>query len=146
MVHPRTAAILSLTAALALLAGCEAQPRSGQGDSDGSQTVPPRPSPDPLHTPAPRPRASKPDLARIKYDTANQVLTLYELPDRSARWMLATPANPGGVPVDREYQFPPSMAFDLEQVAVFYTVPDRLPSPTVTLREIVDGRGGQARR
>ena len=142
----RTALLLLLAALLASGTGCEAQPRTAAIESDGGPTVPPRPSPDPLHTPAPRAQAPKPDLARMKYDPAGQVLTLYELPDRSARWMLATPAVPAGVPVDREYQFPPSMAFDLEQVAVFYTVPNRLPSPTVTLREILDGGGLHARQ
>jgi hypothetical protein len=63
---------------------------------------------------------------------------VYDLPDRQARWMLTLPTAPMGVPVDREYQFPPGMELDLDEVSVFYTVPNSRPSQAVSLREILD--------
>ncbi len=120
--------------------GCDAQPR---GTSTDARTVPTAATP--AHT-GPEaavvnaPQAQKPDLTRLDYDPGTRTLTVYELPERSARWMLTTPTAPTGVPVDREYQFPPNMDLDLDQVAVYYTVPNRRPSPTVSLREILDAR------
>jgi hypothetical protein len=35
---------------------------------------------------------------------------------------------------------------DLDQTAVYYTVPNRRPSPTVSLREIIDARDARALR
>ena len=35
---------------------------------------------------------------------------------------------------------------DLDQVTVYYTVPNRRPSPTVSLREILESRGAQVLR
>lgn len=121
--------------------GCDARPQEPTPDIHppaNPAAVPPRPGPDPLHTPAPRPQAAKPDLNKIHYDTGTRTLFVYELPDRSARWMLSTPSAPMGLPIDREYQFPMGMELDLDTVSLFYTVSNSRPSPAVSLREILE--------
>ena len=141
----------SLTAPLAaagLLTGCDAQPRE---TAEEPRTVATAPAPAAAPVPARPPvgsqaQASKPDLDRLGFDPGNRKLTLYPLTDRSARWMLATPTAPTGVPVDREYEFPSELALDLDRVAVFYTVANRRPSPTVSLREILESRNARVLR
>ncbi len=81
----------------------------------------------------------KPDLARLRFDPTTRTLELYQLDGKDARWMLVTPADPRGVPVDRLYQFPTTMDLDLDRVGVFYILAGRT-SPSVTLREILDSR------
>ena len=108
----------------------------------------PRPAADDSRSPADAappatPRATRPDVTRLAYHADKRTLTLYPLAEQSGRWMLAVPGRPRGVPVDGEYEFPPSMDFDLDQVRVFYTVADRRPSPAVTLREILDAHDGR---
>jgi len=121
--------------------GCDARPQESTPEVHPPQdpaSVPPRPGPDPLHTPAPRSQAAKPDLSKITYNTSNRTLSVYELPDRSARWMLSTPGAPMGLPIDGGYQFPMGMELDLDSVSLFYTVPNSRPSPAVSLREILE--------
>ncbi len=121
--------------------GCDARPQEATPEVHPPAepaSVPPRPGPDPLHTPAPRPQATRPDLGKINYDAGTRTLSVYELPDRSARWMLATPNAPMGLPIDRDYQFPMGMELDLDSVSLFYTVPNSRPSLPVSLREILD--------
>ena len=47
-----------------------------------------------------------------------------------------TPDHPDGTPVSGTVAVPD----EPDTVGVFYTVPDRRPSPRVTLREIADAR------
>ncbi|HVK16513.1 MAG TPA: hypothetical protein VM533_06160 [Fimbriiglobus sp.] len=132
--------VLVASAAWAAASGCDAQPRA---TSSEARTVPTAVAParhGDDYVLAPAPQAHKPDLARLGFDPSTRTLTLYELTDTSARWMLASPATPAGVPLEREYKFPPEVDLDLDRVAVFYTVPNRRPSPTVSLREIIDAR------
>lgn len=133
----------------ALVVGCDASPRDPSTERNVSSTIsasaPPRPGPDPLHTPAPRPQPPRPDLARLSFDASARRLRLYDLPEPSARWMITLPSSPMGVPVDREYQFPPGMDLDVDSVAVFYTMPNNRPSPAVSLREIAE-MGARASR
>src|SRR5690242_2712357 len=133
-------ALLAAAAAGMAATGCDAQPRGTATEVHTAPTAatPARPGPEFVLAPAPQPQ--KPDLTRLGFDPSSRTLTLYELPDRSARWMLVSPAAPAGVPVDREYKFPPEVDLDLDQTTVFYTVPNRRPSPTVSLREIIDAR------
>jgi hypothetical protein len=133
--------VLAASAAWAAASGCDAQPRA---TSTEVRTVPTRSGDEFVRAPAPQP--NKPDLTRLGFDPSTRTLTLYELPEQSSRWMLASPATPAGVPVDREYKFPPEADLDLDRVAVFYTVPNRRPSPTVSLREIIDAREARVLR
>ena len=138
--------ILAASAAWAAASGCDAQPRATSTEVRTVPTAaaPTRPGDEFVRAPAPQPH--KPDLTRLGFDPSTRTLTLYELPEQSGRWMLTSPAAPVGVPVDREYKFPPEANLDLDRVAVFYTVPNRRPSPTVSLREIIDAREARVLR
>jgi hypothetical protein len=140
MFRARTSRLLPVVLAASALAGCDAPPRGSGGEARSTAADPHRPTPNPFDE-APRPQAPKPDLALLSYDPGNRKLTLYPLPNRSARWMISLPTAQAGVPVDREYEFPPGLDLDLNLVAVYYTVPNRRPSPAVSLREILEARG-----
>ena len=146
MVRARMARlVLAASAAWAAASGCDAQPRAASTEAHTLPTVSTaRPGDEFVR--ALSPQAHKPDLTRLGFDPSTRTLTLYELPEQSSRWMLASPATPAGVPVDREYKFPPEADLDLDRVAVFYTVPNRRPSPTVSLREIIDAREARVLR
>ena len=148
MFDSRTARLFALVSPVLWLAtvGCEAQQRDSAEVEPAPAAVPTRPPSDSLHPPAPRTQPVKPDLTRMTYDPANRTLTLYELPDRSAKWVVSLPMERKEVPVDAQYQFPPGVDFDPDQVTVFFTVPNRLPSPAVTLREIQDAGATRAQR
>ncbi len=140
MTPARTARLLLLLA-LPAGAGCGTTPPPTE-DAPAAAVAPADapPPPDPVS----KPRSARPDPAQLGYAPARRVLTLYALPHPSARWMVALPGRPRGVPVDGEYEFPPTVAFDLDQVGVFYTVAGASPSPPVTLQEIIDAQGGRA--
>jgi len=125
--------------------GCDARPKESTAEVRPTveTAAAPRPGADPLNIPVPRAQPTKPDIAKITYDRGNRKLAVYDLPDPSARWMLTTPTVPMGLPIEREYQFPPGMELDLDSVSIFYTVPNCRPSPTVSLREILDSRSRQ---
>lgn len=128
------------TFALAL-AGCEASPRGSTADTRGPEALAVRAQPEsPALTPTQQ-QSAKPDVARLGYDAARRTLRVYELPERSARWMLTLPGSPMGVPVDGEYEFPANVECDLDQVVLFYTLPNHRPSPGVSLREIAEATG-----
>jgi hypothetical protein len=139
-------AILAASAVWLTAPGCDAQPRGTTTDTRTVPTAanPARPGDEFVLAPAPQPL--KPDLTRLGFDPSTRTLTLYELPEQSSRWMLASPAAPTGVPVEREYKFPPDVDLDLDRVAVFYTVANSRPSPTVSLREIIDAREARVLR
>jgi hypothetical protein len=120
---------------LVALAGCDA----------ARPVVPTPATPGDPAAPAPqpgRPAAEKPDLARLGFDPPTRTLRLYDLPDRGGRWLLATPDRPDGTPVSGTVRLPADL--DVDAASVFYTVPDRRPSPRVTLREVADAQGVQA--
>src|SRR5262249_22813169 len=129
-----------------LAAGCDA-PREPAGEirTPTASADTPHPAPEPI-APATRAQAPKPEVGRITFDPTTRRLTLYELSDRSARWMIVSAAAATPVPVDREHDFPPGMDIDLEHTTVFYTIPNRRPSPAVSLREILDAQHTQALR
>jgi hypothetical protein len=139
-------AALAASVAWAAASGCDAQPRATSTElrSVPTTATPTRPGDEFVRAPAPQP--SKPDLTRLGFDLSTRTLTLYELPEQSGRWMLASPAAPAGVPVEREYKFPPEADLDLDRVTVYYTVANRRPSPTVSLREIIDAREARVLR
>ena len=116
---------------LAGLTGCDTAPPAVP-----TPAVPAEPPAAPTPQPG-RPTADKPDLLRLGYDPAARTLTLYDLPDRGGRWVLVTPDHPTGTPVSGTHAFADDPA-DPDRVSVYYTVPDRRPSPPVTLREIAD--------
>ena len=123
--------------ALALV-GCDASPRGSTADTRGPDVLAVRAQPESPALPPTQQESAKPDVARLGYDAARRTLRVYELPERSARWMLTLPGSPMGVPVDGEYEFPANVECDLDQVVLFYTLPNRRPSPGVSLREIVE--------
>jgi len=126
--------------ALALV-GCDASPRGSTADTRGQEAPPLRALPESPDVSPTRQESARPDVARLGYDAARRTLTVYELPERSARWMLTLPGAPMGVPVDGEYEFPATVDCDLDQVVLFYTLPNHRPSPGVSLREIVETAG-----
>jgi hypothetical protein len=134
------------TAAGLAACGCDAQPRAGTPDSRTASTETSTVRPGSEFALAPALQPQKPDLSRLEFELSTRKLTLYDLPDRASRWMLASPDAPGGVPVDREFQFPPEVDLDLDQIAVYYTVPNRRPSPSVSLREILDAHASRLLR
>jgi hypothetical protein len=119
------------TLALALfLAGCTG-PREPVAATDRGEPAADRPPQDPKST------LARPDPALMHYDPASRTLTLYDLPDRDAQWMVATPENPLGEPVGAIHAFPDEV--DVDRTAVFYTTTGGRPSPRVTLREVLTG-------
>ena len=125
--------------------GCEAQPHASTVDSRSTEPLISRTSPDQFQGPTQQ-QPEKPDLTRLAYNADKRKLTLYDLPERSGRWMLMIPGKPMGIPVESEYEFPAGLECDVEQITVFYTVPNRRPSPSVTLREIQESGDVKVRR
>ncbi|OWK38457.1 hypothetical protein [Fimbriiglobus ruber] len=139
------AGLATIAVAAASATGCDAPPRGAVTETATTEARPPSPLAATNQTaPISRPAAPKPDITLMAYDPVNRTLTLYELPDRSSRWMLATTSVPTGVPVEREHQFPQDMDLDLDQTTVFYTVPNNRPSPAVPIREILEAGGQRA--
>ena len=93
---------------------------------------------EPAPTVSPHPQSPKPDATRLRYDVASRTLEVYEPPIPGGRWMLTTPKEPRGVPLEGLYQFPPMV--NLDQFAVFYTGMNGKSSQPVSLREIVEAR------
>lgn len=144
----RHSRVLLVAVAVWWAGGCDTSQRQPADTSPSSIVSPdsPHPTPDPI-PPATLAQAPKPDLGRLAYDPSQRKLTLYALPTPSARWMILVPPATAAVPVvDSEYEFPAMMSFDPNQVTVFYTVPNRRPSPSVTLREIVDAASARVQR
>lgn len=135
-----------VVAAAVAAAGCDASPRGGAVADADSQLVSPTARTEPPHGPGRRDQPSAPDVTRLSFDPSTRTLRLYDLPEKSARWMLKLPAAPGGVPVDGAYQFPMDADLDPAGVAVYYTLPNRRPSPGVSLQEVMDTHGVRARR
>ncbi len=101
------------------------------------RTDPPTVTPDPEPADA-RVRAPKPDMTRLNFDESTQVLQLYDLPENGACWMVALPAEPGGVPTQGDYKF--SKRADPKTVSVYYTLLKGGLSNPVSLQEIVDSK------
>ena len=120
------------------LAGCESAPPAVP-----TPATPAAPTAGPPAQPG-RLTADKPDLLQLHYDAPAGTLTLYALPDRGGRWLLVTADHPDGTPVSGVVRLPADV--DAERAGVFYTVPDRRPSPRVSLREIADARALHAAR
>lgn len=152
MATTRTARLATLFAVTTVtaLAGCEAAPRGPTPESLAPEAPAIRPPADALaETPTPpatRQESAKPDLQRLEYDANRRVLRVYPLAERTASWMLVLPGAPMGVPFEGEYEFPAAPGWDLDQVHLFTTMPNRRPSPSVTLREILDAGGASVRR
>lgn len=121
-----------------LLAGCEASPRGSTADTRGPDVLAVRAQPESPALSPTQQESAKPDVSRLGYDAARRTLRVYELPEKAARWLLALPGSPMGVPVDGEYEFPANVECDLDQVVLFYTLPNHRPSPGVSLREIAE--------
>ena len=120
------------------LVGCEASPRGAPAAGHAPEPLAIRTPPDSPAAPVTQRESAKPDVTRLTYDAARRTLRVYELAEPSARWLLTLPGAPMGVPVDGEYEFPATVDCDLDQVVLFYTVPNHRPSPGVSLREIVE--------
>ena len=127
-------------------AGCDAQPREAAVADADPQLASPTARAEPVRTADRRDQPPAPDVTRLSFDPSTRTLRLYDLPEKSARWMLKLPAAPSGVPVDGAYQFPMGMDFDPTDVAVYYTLPNRRPSPGVSLQEVMDAHGVRALR
>jgi hypothetical protein len=112
-------------------AGCDSQPTAQVGDTPSTKI--------PVQEPNDaRVRAPKPDTTRLAFDETTQVLSLYDLPENGACWMVALPAEPRGVPVQGDFRF--SKPADPKTVSVFYTLPQGGMSNPVSLQEIVDAK------
>src|SRR4051812_2748308 len=103
----------------AALAGCNSQPQSNS--TERAHTDPRVESQATGRTPNPRVRADRPEVSMVKFDETSSTLSLYELPEKGARWMVSTPTEPNGVPVPRVYKFKGKL--DPRQVSLFFTVP-----------------------
>jgi hypothetical protein len=124
----------------AALSGCNSQPQSNatdRGHADAHADSQPTGS-----TPNPRVRLERPSVSMVKYDADSATISLYELPDQGARWMVSTPTEPNGVPVPRVYKFKGKL--DPRQVSLFFTVPSGGVSGHVSLQEILDAQKGAA--
>lgn len=82
----------------------------------------------------PKSTLPRPDAVLIRYDSDSRTLTLYDLPNRDATWMLATNRNLKGEPVPMIYWFGDEV--DPSTIAVFYTTSTGQQSPRITLEEI----------
>ena len=133
-----TPRLLLFSAAALALAGCETSPRGTTADTRGPEVLALRVPPDAPALSPTQQESAKPDVTRLGYDAVRRTLRVYELPEKAARWVLTVPGAPMGVPVDGEYEFPANIDCDLDQVVLFYTVPNHRPSPGVSLREIVE--------
>ena len=120
------------------LAGCEASPRGAPADGHAPDALAVRTSPEPPAGPDAQPESARPDVTRLGYDPARRTLSVYELDDPAARWVLTLPGAPMGVPVDGEYEFPATVDCDSDTIALFTTRPRHRPSPGVSLREIAE--------
>lgn len=140
MTRLRMRSLLALILGLLPLAGCDTPARTASSPTASEGLV------DTGQPPGTPPRPPKPDLARLDYDVASRRLVLYTLEDRGARWMLVTVTSPSGIPIDEDYEFPLSNDPDLDQVAIFYTLPNHRPSQAVSLREIVEAHAIRALR
>ena len=120
------------------LIGCEASPRGAPADGHPPDALAVRTPPEPPAGPDAHAESAAPDVSRLGYDAARRTLRVYELPDPAARWVLTLPGSPMGVPVDGEYEFPATVAGDLDSIVLFTTLPSRRPSSGVTLREIAE--------
>ncbi len=121
-----------------ILAGCEASPRGAPADGHAPEALAIRTPPEPPAGPDAQAESAKPDVSRLDYDPDRRTLRVYELADPAARWVLTLPGAPRGVPVDGEYEFPATVAGDLDSIVLFTTLPSHRPSPGVTLREIAE--------
>ncbi|MGL6097083.1 MAG: hypothetical protein ACRC7O_14965 [Fimbriiglobus sp.] len=121
---------------LVALTGCDGPPRAA---TTTPTTAPARAAAklDPAPTAIPRPGPPKPDATRLRYDAASRTLEVYSPPVPGGRWMLTTPHEPRGIPLDGPYQFPPTVNPDI--TAVFY-VANGKPSEPVSLREILEAK------
>ena len=121
---------IGLLFGVAAAVGCDGRPHAMPAPSPSTSRLAP--------TAIPNPGTPKPDANRIRYDAATRTLEVGDPPVPGGRWMLGTPAEPRGVPVERVYQFPPSV--DLDKVTVFYTAANGRPSSPVGLREVIAAR------
>jgi hypothetical protein len=122
------------------LIGCNSQPASdplernhADAHADSQPTG---------RTPNPRVRVGRPEVTMVKFDEATGKLSLYELPEQGARWMVSTPNEPNGVPVPRVYQLKGKL--DPRHVSVFFTVPSGGVSGQLSLQEILESQKGAA--
>jgi len=121
---------------IAGVSGCNSEPQSNatdRGHADAHSESQPS-----GRTPNPRVRVGRPEVSMVKYDQVTGKLSLYELQENGARWMVSTPNEPNGVPVPRVYQFKGKL--DPRQVSVFFTVPSGGVSGQLTLQEILDAQ------
>jgi hypothetical protein len=132
------AALIPSAAGMIFLAGCgDGSSRQPAGpvsaDAEKADSDRPKSPADPTTVKVPRP-----DPGLIGYDADTRTLVLYDLPDSASKWMLHLPEQPKGVPVNPVHQFMTDV--DVDRVAVFYTTAAGLPSPRVTLREVLAAR------
>jgi hypothetical protein len=130
--------IPGMTMLMIVVIGCDAQPRETAVINEDPMAAVPTARGEIPQMSATKGEPPMPDLTRMHFDLSRRSLDLYELPDRSARWMLASPMSPKGVPIGLNYQFPMEVEFDLSQVAVFYVVKNHRPSSAVSLEQIVE--------
>lgn len=143
MTPPRTWVIAA--AGLLVTTGCDGSSRQPAAAAKADADKAAKDDADRPRLPAdPTTKLPRPDPALIGYDPDTRTLVLYALPDPSAKWMLHVPDQPKGVPVTAVHQFMEEI--DPDRVAVFYTTAAGLPSPRVTLREVLSARDSRVQR
>jgi hypothetical protein len=125
---------------LVALAGCNSQPPSESAERNHADAH--AESQPTGRTPNPRVRVGRPEVTMVKFDETTGKLSLYELPEQGARWMVSTPSEPNGVPVPRVYQIKGKL--DPRHVSVFFTVPSGGVSGHLSLEEILVAQKGAA--
>ncbi len=142
----RSPAPLVCALAVGLAGGCDGPPRADGPDAPrAAATTPTRVAAKAERAPTavPHPLPPKPDANRLRYDASSRTLEVYDPPVPGGRWMLSTPKEPRGMPVDGVYQFPPMV--DVDGVTVFYVAANGKPSEPVSLREIIEAKDFSAK-
>ena len=86
----------------------------------------------------PKSTVPRPDPAMIDFNVETNTLTLYDLPDRDASWMLVTGWNAKGEPIGMTHWFMDEV--DEEATFLFYTTKTGTDSPRITLRDVRNAR------
>jgi len=115
--------------------GCDSHSRPRQTADAPSETP---------AVPDPYPKLSPPVPSRLAFDELSRTLTTYDLPDRSARWMVLMPSEPRGLPLQRVHTLPKGVS--PQEVIVFYSIPGRGTSHAISLADVIQSQQLQAQR
>ena len=121
-------------ALLSMGIACDSRPREPVAMSTKRDPNAPLPGlPQDLKSMVPRP-----DPAAIDFNSETNTLTLYDLPDRDATWMLVAGRNTKGEPIGMTHWFMDEV--DEDATFLFYTTKSGTASPRITLRDVRNAR------